>query len=200
MRQLLPLIPLLLTSPLAPCINAHVLTIRVHNVSAADKRDVAGLKETASAIFQNAKIKVVWIDCGFPGSHAPAPAACAEQPTPDRVILVVTNVHARTADHVIGWTNLGTFIANLDYRKAKEMAGASKLHLSCGNILGYSAAHEIGHLLLESTHHGLFGIMKSNYDPRDLLAMSQGHLNFVEDDARRMRARLNCPSPIAPRK
>ncbi|HSU31798.1 MAG TPA: hypothetical protein VLJ11_11240 [Bryobacteraceae bacterium] len=197
MRQLLPLIPLLLTSALAPCIDAHVLTVRVHNVSAADKRDIARLEETATVIFQNARISVVWIECVVSGSHAPAPAACEEQPSPDHVVLVVTNVHARAADHVIGWTNLGTFIANLDYRKAKEMAGASKLHLSCGHILGYSAAHEIGHLLLGSADHGLFGIMKSNYDPRDLLAMSQGRLNFVEDDARRMRARLNCPSPAA---
>jgi hypothetical protein len=199
MRRPLPLIYLLLTLPaLAPCVDAHVLTIRVHNVSAADQRDIAGLEETTTAIFQNAKIKVVWIECVSPESHAPAPAACEEPPTPDRVVLVVTNAHARAADHVIGWTNLGTFIANLDYRKAKEMAGGSKLHLSCGSILGYSAAHEIGHLLLGSADHGLFGIMKSNYDRRDLLAMSQGRLNFVKDDARRMRAKLSCPSPAAP--
>jgi hypothetical protein len=199
MRRLLPLISLLLTLPaLAPCVDAHVLTIRVHNVSAADQRDIAGLEETATAIFQKAKIKVVWIECVFPGSHAPAPAVCEEQPTPDHVVLVVTNAHARTKDHVLGWTNHATLIANLDYRKAKEMAGTSMFHLSCGNILGYSAAHEIGHLLLGSADHGLFGIMKSNYDRRDLLAMSQGRLNFVEDDARRMRARLSCPSAAAP--
>lgn len=193
------MISLLLTLPaLATCVDAHVLTVRVHNVSAADRRDIAGLEETATAIFQNARIKVAWIECVLPGSHAPLPAVCAEQPAPDHVVLVITNAHSRTADHIIGWTNLGTFIANLDYRKAKEMAGASRLHLSCGSILGYSAAHEIGHLLLGSTDHGLFGIMKSNYDRGDLLAMSQGRLNFVEGDALRMRARLNCPAPTAP--
>jgi hypothetical protein len=177
---------------------AQVLMIRIHNASAASQQDIADLKKAANAIFEQAKVKIVWTDCASPVAHAPVLTACDENPTAASIALLVINDKARTGDHAIGWTTLGTYVGTVHYRRAEKMARASTLHLSCGQILGHTAAHEVGHLLLGSADHGLFGVMKSSYDSRDLLAMTQGRLYFTDNDAQRIRVRLRQASGVWP--
>lgn len=59
-----------------------------------------------------------------------------------------------------------------------------------GQILGHAIAHEIGHLLLASDTHSLFGIMKADYDRKDLVILGEGNLFFTAEEARLLRSAL----------
>lgn len=92
--------------------------------------------------------------------------------------------------HVLGWTTQGSSLITVQYRRAQQMAQASTIGVSPGQILGHITAHEIGHVLLESSAHGLCGVMKSTYNNEDLLKMVQGRLLFTIEESRILRARL----------
>jgi hypothetical protein len=92
--------------------------------------------------------------------------------------------------HTLGWMTLGSSTVTVQYRRAQQMAHASTVGLSPGQILGHVTAHEIGHVLLGSSAHGFFGVMKSTYNNKDLLNMVQGRLLFTVEESRVLRARL----------
>jgi hypothetical protein len=167
-------------------LTAQAITVHLHNVSAASERDITELKQTASAIFERSGIRLSWIDCTVESE------SCAAHQSITNITLLVVNEHFHPGDHAIGWTTLGSYAITLNYRRAQKMSRASTLDLSCGRILGHTAAHEIGHLLLGSPNHRLFGLMKATYNSRDLLAMAQGRLFFTELDAHEMTRRLWC--------
>jgi hypothetical protein len=53
-------------------------------------------------------------------------------------------------------------------------------------VLSYAAAHEIGHLLLGKDSHTPSGLMKANWDRKDLRAMDECNLYFSSDQARKL--------------
>jgi hypothetical protein len=59
-----------------------------------------------------------------------------------------------------------------------------------GQILGHAVAHEIGHLVLASDTHSLFGIMKADYDRKDLVILGQGNLFFTAEEGQLLRTAL----------
>jgi hypothetical protein len=50
-------------------------------------------------------------------------------------------------------------------------------------LLGNAMAHEIGHVLLESTEHSSAGIMKARWGKADIQTMAARFLEFTEDQA-----------------
>jgi len=55
-------------------------------------------------------------------------------------------------------------------------------------VLAYTAAHEVGHLLL-GQEHSPRGLMKANWDERDFQAMNQNWLHFSKGELRELAAR-----------
>ena len=53
-------------------------------------------------------------------------------------------------------------------------------------MLACAIAHEIGHLM--GLKHGAYGIMKPNFEPRDIWAAAMAELHFTTEDARSLRA------------
>jgi len=61
---------------------------------------------------------------------------------------------------------------------------------SAGQILGHAMAHEIGHLLLNSSAHSPVGIMQGEWDKRELTHLQAGRLLFTSEQSHLMRAEV----------
>jgi hypothetical protein len=61
---------------------------------------------------------------------------------------------------------------------------------SPASILGYVAAHEIGHLLLGTNSHAPRGIMRADWGPDELVSASRRALHFSERESAKMRGTL----------
>jgi hypothetical protein len=57
-------------------------------------------------------------------------------------------------------------------------------------LLGHAIAHELGHLLLGHGRHSVTGIMKADWDSRDLEAAGQGRLAFHSEERRHIQANV----------
>ena len=73
-------------------------------------------------------------------------------------------------------------------------------------MLGYTLAHEIGHILMETDGHAWEGVMKGRWDDKDLVEMAHGDLGFTERDRQAIVRSVTCLSstsapnrPCAPR-
>jgi hypothetical protein len=58
---------------------------------------------------------------------------------------------------------------------------------STDQILGYAIAHELGHMLLRTSHHSGTGIMTAKWRPTELQHAAQGLLTFTSQQAGSMR-------------
>jgi predicted aspartyl protease len=61
---------------------------------------------------------------------------------------------------------------------------------STAQILGYAIAHELGHMLLRTSHHSSVGIMIAKWGPVDLRRAAEGLLGFTPQQAEYMRAEI----------
>jgi hypothetical protein len=68
-------------------------------------------------------------------------------------------------------------------------------NIALADILGTVIAHELGHLLLGSNSHSGVGIMKAHLQGEDLHRVSRGGLWFTNEQAERMRGKLNRARP-----
>jgi hypothetical protein len=69
-------------------------------------------------------------------------------------------------------------------------AMARDMNAPVADVLAAAMAHELGHLLLQSSSHGRTGIMKKRLDPEQVALMGQGSLLFTDAEAAAMTARL----------
>ena len=91
---------------------------------------------------------------------------------------------------LLGRANHVTSSAMVFYTSARAIERELNSIVTKNQILGYAVAHEIGHLLLASDAHSLFGIMKENYGHQDYIAMGQAHLAFTTEESRLLRVRV----------
>lgn len=172
-----------------------VITVHIYNVGSAGTRDIHQLELSATRIFNQSGIEMLWVNCSN------ARVKCATNrglngPSAGNIVrLRVVDQLDRGGEHALGWTNPNSREITVQYNRARLMARVSPFELSAGQILGHVAAHEIGHILLGTTTHSAFGVMKSAYSGSDLLNMAQGSLLFNVQESRTLRATLRSRNP-----
>jgi hypothetical protein len=67
----------------------------------------------------------------------------------------------------------------------------SRAHVSTAQILGHAMAHEIGHLLLNQESHSPTGIMRGDWNLKDLQDAVYGYLLFTSQQAGVIRAEVD---------
>lgn len=178
------------TSPPPKAVANSSITVRFDSVGPASERDIIDLERSATAIFRHAGVDATWLNCS--GAYAPCGALTRQDRFgPTLVRLRIVDRLDRGGVHRLGWTTQGSWAATVQYRRAEQISHASTSGLSTGQVLGHVAAHEIGHVLLGSSAHGSFGVMKSTYNNEDFLNMVQGRLLFTVEESRGLRARLD---------
>ncbi len=169
------------------------ITVRVYDYAQVRPRTLAGAKREAGKILRKAGVEVVWLDCY--GATVKENPACRQSLGPSDLVLRIVrpNRAARAAlrHNTCGLTVLpkngggGTYAA-IFYDGLEEVAKALRLPRKL--ILGHTAAHEIGHLLLASTGHSPSGLTRAVFRPKDWDRAGRGDLLFTPGQGQRVRA------------
>jgi hypothetical protein len=162
-------------------------TILVHDYAGLKPAVVDQMAATAAEILGQAGVPTGWVQCGAGQS-----TACPERLAPtDLVIRIIakaplSGVHGEP----FGLALMGEegVYATLFANRVFEIA--AMVHLPPGRLLGYAAAHEIGHLLLGPRSHSWAGLMRGRWEQSDLEAMGRGWLLFQAAEAERMRREI----------
>ena len=171
--------------------DSATLTIRVLNLADVGEDDVSRVLAVTRSVYAAAGIDVTWVSCSV--SAAPcsdplrpneiwlrmAPGSATATPGRPPLPLGFANV-----DPVLKTGVIATIYVSPTARLAQEASMPS------GTLLGWVAAHEVGHLLFGSTTHQRTGLMRAGWSAADL---RDGHLaeeHFSADEAARLRAGL----------
>ena len=142
----------------------------------------------AATIFREAGIEIKWRDCTPALMDIDHDANCTQKASPTNLVLKILPDIAVTPgfthDTTMGFA-IGDF-ASVSFRQARKEAAL--MGSTADEILGLSAAHEIGHLLSQS--HSDRGIMRPSWNREDFGVSPQGAFKFTPDQANQMRAEV----------
>jgi len=129
---------------------------------------IDGGRAAASRVFQRAGIRLVWRDSQRPCLEGYGIVVTVALGTPydqHRGALAYALPYERT--HIV-----------LMYDRVLQAVTRSAVP----SLLGYTLAHEIGHMLEGVTRHSDSGVMKARWDYRDYADMQLWRLRFAQDD------------------
>jgi hypothetical protein len=171
------------------------ITLRVYNYAKASGVILEQAKREANRIFQVAGIETVWLDClSHPtGEHPSTP--CQKPVTAMDLVLRILAEHGSTRreflDTHLGFalpSDKGGSYASIFYPDVEN--SAENEGVPQNQLLGHAIAHEIGHLLLNSSAHSPSGLMRGKWDSKDLRHATRGDLLFTADQAATMRVEV----------
>lgn len=147
-------------------------------------------KHIASEVYRKIDVKLIW----------KAPHSCGKQA-----------IRVNFERHVPDKLPPGTLALSWPFQRQRRMAVYwSRIQDRYSprmrpTILGYTLAHEIGHILMEGDWHAEEGVMKAHWSTQDLAEMLHGALGFAEPDRQAIVRSISClspasaPNPCAPR-
>src|SRR5207248_1226266 len=146
------------------------ITVRVHDYARVSHGTLTRAEREAARIFREAGVETQWRECPLTGEGFQKYPACPQDLGVTGFDLSIlpgfTPVRELSLD-AEGWTPMtkeGERDSGADvfYDRIKERALASGV--SVFQILGHVMAHELGHLLLRTSHHSAIGIMRARWD------------------------------------
>ena len=162
---------------------------------------VATAESVAARLFGRAGIRIDGLNCGHTTETGEERASCSKAAFPEHFEVRLRQKSLNLHESTLGLSFLGddgigchadVFYAGVE--PIEQEAG-----LSAEAILGLVIAHELGHLLLGTNSHAARGIMRANWKKQDLSLAGKGMLGFTEDQAQKMRGRLESASlPAGP--
>ena len=171
---------------------------------------VSRAKAEMTRIYRHAGIKVLWTDTA-PTTIGPdaQPLPTSSGPGPDVTLIILSR--EMTDQLTVATTALGGAAGTREHRGRmayvfyNRVEGIARTHLSTSPrrttsnsddviVLAHAMAHEIGHLLLPYGHSAT-GLMRADWDEKDLHRAVHGQLNFTGQEAELIRSRL--PTRVA---
>jgi hypothetical protein len=156
--------------------------------------DITAARAEADAILRRAGIAPVWFHCGLVDRNWQDPRdRCKSGVGPDEIFVRVLRSSRLGEDHRVplgeaqvdtqghrGW--IATVFADRVARTSNR-AGAN-----ARGVLGRVIAHEIGHLLIGTSHHSRKGLMRAVWTDLELRRSIGLEWRFSASEARSMRA------------
>jgi hypothetical protein len=173
--------------------NRPSLVVRTYSGYGAPGEDLAAARTHVEAIFGGAGIDVLWRDCWRKETEASVPAECLQPLRPGEVMLRLLQTLEPPNKHFV---SLGSAIVKLHARPPYlatvfvDLAAMVARHANIDfrTLLGRAIAHEIGHLLLDSTHHADHGLMRAFWSHAELCKNDPADWVFRQDEAVTIRA------------
>ena len=175
--------------------------VSIFNDAQIGEAKVTTAESVAARLFARAGIRIDWLNCGHATETGEERASCSKAAFPEhfevRLRQKSLNLHESTLGlSFLGEDGIGSH-ADVFYAGVEPIQQAAGL--SAEAILGLVIAHELGHLLLGTNSHAARGIMRANWKKQDLSLAGKGMLGFTEDQAQKMRGRLESASlPAGP--
>ena len=180
-----------------------VITVRVHDYARVSRATLQGAELNAAKILRKAGIETAWLDCPIEAAGAAAPLACQQPVGPAEIVLRIlprfAPGHGLHQGVTLGFSLVpqgnewGTY-ASVFFDRVETLA--EDRVASASEILGYAAAHEIGHLLLRNNQHSTVGLMRVRWNQEDLRRASQGSLLFTARQSELMRAEVSARNRV----
>jgi len=166
------------------------ITVQVHNAAHAPQSELRNALGQANFILGQAGIKAQWLDCGNSVRDGVGLPGCQALTETGLFVVSIVSEDPRGSgsSDVLGFAVLagrGSGAAVVYSRIVSKLKDNPE-YTEC-NLLGHVIAHELGHLLLRSPHHGE-GIMKADWNREDFAAMRQRRLKFSLAEARRLES------------
>ena len=169
---------------------------------------VTRAKDEMSRIYRQAGVKVMWADTT---AAAIGPDARPSRTISNAELTLILLSRELTDQLTVASTALGATpstreyrgrIAYVFYNRVERIArayltplrGRAKHNGDIDNVivLAHAMAHEIGHLLLPYGHSAT-GLMRADWDAKDMRLAVHGRLNFTGEQAELIRTRLLAP-------
>jgi len=178
---------------LGPADSKLRITVWVYNYVAVPKGDLGWAEKSIARVLEQAGIAPEWVDCPVSRAEVNSHPICQERMRPQELALVIlpsfSGMHLDSG-HTIGFSQVflngsSGHYAYVSYERVE--AAARRGPALAYQILGYVAAHELGHVLLASRAHSSSGIMRAKLEEGDFQDVAQGGLTFTPQQAQRIR-------------
>jgi hypothetical protein len=164
------------------------ITVWVYNYAQVSAWTLIRAERVAASIFRQAGVETLWLN--------DTRSKVRRQPFGPTILALRIVSEAMAARYARGSTTLGFAVpskeggshASVFYHRVKELAKGTVD--TEPEILGHALAHEIGHLLLDSTAHDPTGIMCASWSREDLYQMAWQYLSFSTEQAVILRANV----------
>jgi hypothetical protein len=165
------------------------VTVRVYNYAQPSSTLLAEAEHEAGRIFAEAGLKTVWLDCmpAHSGLLPQAPCQDAIEATDIRLRILTLPVRNSLQDTALGFA-VAPVLATVYYESVLALAKYDDREFEGSIVLGCAIAHEIGHLLLGSNRHSLTGVMRAQWERKQIRQALMGAMLFTPDQARLMQA------------
>jgi hypothetical protein len=173
------------------------INIAIHNYAQVPETTLEEAEAVATRVLSIARIEARWRQHGESRADSKVPPNSSTLKTTPRFDLLIIP-RAMAAYWASRTTSLGLAVipgegkrgdrAYVFYHRVEEMAATGEA--SAGQILGHAMAHEIGHLLLNSTAHSGVGIMQAEWHKGQMRLLRSGWLLFTGMQSRQMRAEI----------
>jgi hypothetical protein len=170
------------------------LTLRVYNYARIDSALLARSEKVAEAIFRDAGVEIVWVDCALSQAQVREYPGCqSEMGAADLVVRIIPRSMAmklRTQDEPLGSAqtcpeNEPACELNVFYHRVDELAAYG---YRVDPVLGHVIAHEVAHVLI-GPGHSENGIMRGEWSRTVLQRISWGLLlDFTKTQASQLRS------------
>jgi hypothetical protein len=146
-------------------------------------------RDSGTRALERAGFAVTWLDCGLSEATL-VPPPCAAPLSPSELVVRIGTAGATDPPHA-----LGTALIDVENGRGlfatvfadRIRALAREADASPGQLLGWAAVHEIGHLLLGSIQHGARGLMRSHWRASEVRDERPRDWSVTPDEASRMR-------------
>jgi len=186
---------------------AATIFIRSYNNFGVPAADLAAAREHAEAIFQQAGLNIVWTDCWVGDRQQSDATPRCQQPVGGDIVLRLqkTKETDRSRFVSMGFSLVGTpgaapFLATVYVDRAESVARGAGV--DARRVLGLAMAHEIGHVLLNSSSHAQSGLMRADWSRTELRRKDATAWRLLDAEAAQIRAtalerRAMTPADIA---
>lgn len=173
---------LLTTSSESPA--AERLVIRTYNTFGVTTEEMTHARSVAAIILQDAGLQAVWRDCSDGCADARGPGEVLVRIVTAPKTIVAESLGCALVDLQEGAGTLATVYAN------RINAVGSRTGVNAATLLGRVIAHEIGHLVLGTSHHSSAGLMRALWSDRELQRDIAADWTFSREDVTRIDRRL----------
>ena len=138
------------------------LTVRTYDSVGLGSSETAIARDTASAILRDAGLQMAWRDCTV---------GCTDPLKSNEVLVRIV-----TAPKAALPGSLGYSVVDMERRTGtlatiyadRLTSIARRTGTDAGRLIGRAIAHEIGHLLLGTSHHSPAGLMRAHWADREV--------------------------------
>jgi len=168
------------------------ICVRVINTAQVDENTLSIALDRAGLIFRDAGVRVAWLRCSASSIQTVNPAECSMTNICTLILRITSQPAAGSVSrNAFGFavTSQGGSVYATVFRD-RVLALAQSGRYSEAVLLGHAIAHELGHLLLNSSTHARYGLMAARWRDTELDRAAVGLLTFSPAEASCIRAEV----------